>query len=388
MKITKISRKTRVLTKARFGCLAEVYSVNITRGCEFQCAYCYARGYPGAPETGEVQVYINLPERLKIELDNPRRRVNIGKVAFNTASDSFQTHPEILDISYKSMKILLERKISISFLTKGWIPDQFMEMFSRYGSLVSANIGLVSISDRYWQIFEPGAARPGQRLDNIRRLKSVGIEPSVRIDPIIPFYADSEGSVRNLFEALAKVGVKKVTLSYLHLRPAILKQLGQELPGTEFKVLEACFKTQPWSCVGTSTKSKLIPFLLRKKGYERFIAAGKEYGITCLICSCKNPDMPAHRCFSGDSILPKATTGPDQLSLFQCLHSYSKRLPLGHSWQAELRNQKAGRNHALEKPKMPAFGCHLFSPMPQCFSGPVTDGDHFPAPRLLEMVFI
>jgi hypothetical protein len=59
-------------------------------------------------------------------LDSPRRRSVIDRVVFNTASDSFQTHPAILDITYDTMTVLLERGIGFSFLTKGWIPDRFI----------------------------------------------------------------------------------------------------------------------------------------------------------------------------------------------------------------------------------------------------------------------
>ena len=312
-------RKGQILTRARFGCLSEVYSLNITRGCEFECVYCYARGYPEAPGTGKILLYANLPEKLARELDNPRRRKNITKVVFNTASDSFQTHPDILKVSYHSMEVLLKRGIFISFLTKGWIPHGFIQLFAKHRDLVSANIGIVSLSERYQKLFEPGAATPSARLDNIDRLQAAGIEPQVRIDPIIPFYTDDESSVRELFKGLAQRSINKVTLSYIHLRPTILRQLQKELPATHFKVLEACFKTQEWVCVGSSTRSKLIPVDLRKSGYKRFINLGKEYGIACLICSCKNPDMPAHRCFSGaPHRAERGSSGPIQLSLFQC----------------------------------------------------------------------
>jgi hypothetical protein len=99
MELIEAERKSRVLTKAQFGCLRDAYTLNVTRGCEFLCVYCYARGYPGASFSGEVHLYRNLPEKLAGELDNPRRRSVMDWVVFNTASDSFQTHPMVLDIT-------------------------------------------------------------------------------------------------------------------------------------------------------------------------------------------------------------------------------------------------------------------------------------------------
>ena len=318
MALIEVQRKSRILTKAQFGCLRSVYTLNVTRGCEFICAYCYARGYPGAPFSGEVHVYGNLPERLADELDNPRRRSVVQLVAFNTASDSFQTHPMILDITYRTMRVLLERGIGFSFLTKGWIPDRFIELFSHYPGLVFARIGLVSTSPRYRKLFEPFAATAEERLKNVDRLKAAGIEVEVRIDPVIPFYTDDETSIRNLYEALAERDIRTVSLSYLHLRPAILEQLQQELPPTESTLLRSCFETQPWALVGNSTRSKLIPLPLRKKGYGRFLGFAKEFGIEPLICSCKNPDVPSHRCSTGMKAAHSHAGEMKQLSLFSC----------------------------------------------------------------------
>ena len=318
MKFIEIERKSRVLTKSQFGCLRDAYTFNITRGCEFLCVYCYARGYPGAPFSGVVHLYHNLPEKLARELDNPRRRSAVDWVVFNTSSDSFQTHPAVLDITYATMKVLLERGIGFSFLTKGWIPDRFIKLFSSHPGLITARIGLVSLSQRYRDLFEPNAATPAERLENIERLKKEGMEVEVRIDPIIPFYTDDEGSIKGLYEALAERGTKRVSISYLHLRPAILDQLQRELPLTECNLLRSCFESQSWSEVGSSTRSKLIPLLLREKGYRRFIALAKDFGIKPYICACKNHDMPAHQCSTAVRRRQDLRQEKEQLSLFAC----------------------------------------------------------------------
>ena len=284
------------------------------------CTYCYARGYPGAP-LGEVHIYVNLAEKLAEELDNPRRRTVIHRVLFNTASDSFQTHPDILDVTFRTMKVLLERGIEFSFLTKGWIPNRFITLFSDYPKLIIGRIGLVSLSERYRDLFEPGAASPEERLQNIERLLALGIKVEVRIDPIIPFFTDDATAINRLYEALADRNIHTVSISYLHLRPAIFEQLQRELPSTEFSVLRSCFENKPWTVVGASTRNKLIPLPLRKKGYSRFMEHSKAFGITPLICACKNPDMAGHQCttaFAGDSSVKSGKEKLKQLNLFSC----------------------------------------------------------------------
>ncbi len=156
-------------------------------------------------------------------------------------------------------------------------------------------------------------------MENIQRLKEIGITPEIRIDPIIPFITDTEAEVKTLFRRLQEMGVRRVTLSYLHLRPAIQKQLMKELSPLHRSLLESCFRTQEWKVVGSSTKTKLLPRLIREKGYQRIKEIAEEFGITASVCQCKNPDLKGDLCGSG-----RAKTrlirikSPAQLPLFQC----------------------------------------------------------------------
>ena len=321
MKVVETQRKGRILNRPQFACLRSACSLNVTRGCGFLCVYCYARGYPEAPPPGEVHLYKNLPEKLARELDNPRRRSRISWVAFNTASDCFQPHPDVLDVTYEAMKTILDRGIGISFLTKGCVPDRFIDLFSSSPHLVLPRIGLVSVDPAYQELFEPHAASPSERLENLDRLLGKGIHAEVRVDPIIPFLTDDESSVRKLCRAVFDRGVVELSISYLHLRPAILEQLRGELPRTEFELLRSCFGAGHWTEVGSSSRSKLIPRSIRERGYGRFREIAGGFGISARVCSCKNPDMPGELCGWGhpvQEIGKEPSTGGTQLDLFRC----------------------------------------------------------------------
>jgi len=309
-------RKGKVLTPANFGCLEGIPTLNITSGCLFQCTYCYARGYSQAPREGEVHLYVNLPHLLGEEL---RRKRTIPQwVILNTSSDCFQSHPDILSVTYEVFRILLDHGIGISFLTKGMIPQRFIDLFRRSPEKVLAQIGLVSLSDRYWEEYEPGTPPPEQRIENIQRLGEIGISPEIKIDPIIPFVTDTEAEVVTLFGRLKGLGVKRVTLSYLHLRPAIQRHLMQELSPRHRRLVESCFRTQEWKAVGSSTKTKLLSKLIREKGYERIKKIAERFGLTALVCQCKNPDLKVDFCGSGRAKIALNKGTAKQLPLFQC----------------------------------------------------------------------
>jgi DNA repair photolyase len=309
-------RKGKILTPAHFGCLDGIPTLNITNGCIFQCTYCYARGYSQAPKKGEIYLYANLPSLLEDELR--RKKIIPPWIIFNTSSDCFQPHPDILHVTDEVIQILLDRGIGISFLTKGIIPERFFDLFAEFPGKILAQIGLVSLSERYWKGYEPHTPSPEQRIENIRNLKKVGVSPEIRIDPIIPFVTDTVGEVEALFTRLEALGVKRVTLSYLHLRPAIQQQLMKELSPLHQTIIESCFRTQEWKTVGSSSKTKLLPRPIRERGYERMRKIAKGLGITALICQCKNPDLEADLCGSGRARTRVLDKRQGQLPLFRC----------------------------------------------------------------------
>ena len=309
-------RKGRVLNPAQFGCLNGIPTLNITNGCLFQCTYCYVRGYRQAPKKGEVHLYVNLPSLMEEELS--RKKVIPPWVILNTSSDCFQPHPDILRVTYEVIRMLLDHGIGISFLTKGIIPEPFFDLFGRSPEKILAQIGLVSFSERYWKGYEPHTPSPEQRIENIRKLKKVGISSEIRIDPIIPFVTDRETDMIFFFERLKGLGVERVTLSYLHLRPAIQQQLMKELSPLHQRIIESCFKTQEWKIVGSSSKTKLLPKPIRERGYARIKKIAERLGITALVCQCKNPDLKGDLCSSGRTKAVLTRKTPTQLPLFRC----------------------------------------------------------------------
>jgi DNA repair photolyase len=128
-KIISRLRKGKVLNPAQFGCLSGIPTLNMTNGCIFQCSYCYARGYSHAPKKGEVELYVNLPDLLQKGLS--KKKCFPQWAILNTSSDCFQSHPDILNVTYEVIQILLDHGVGISFLTKGCIPHRFFDLFKR-----------------------------------------------------------------------------------------------------------------------------------------------------------------------------------------------------------------------------------------------------------------
>lgn len=307
-------RRGQVLHPFAIPCMRGVLALNVARGCSHACVYCYARAYPEAPPRGRLLVYENLPARLEAGLARMRRRPRA--VSLCTATDPFQPFPSLLQVTYEAAELLLTRGITVTFLTKGFIPDEFVALFGRFPRLVRARIGLLSLDPEYHRTFEPGTASPDARLENLRRLRAVGIAAGVRHDPVIPGVTDEPESLDRLFKTLAGEGVGSVDVGFLYIRPGIAQLLRDELPRDVWRQLLSQFRGGPLASVAASTHTHLLPPEIRMQSFARIQAAAQGHGITPILCRCKNPDMKADRCQgSRDLAYPAPSRRPRQLAL-------------------------------------------------------------------------
>ncbi len=318
LEVVPVERRSAVLKKAAFGCLKDIFSVNVTRGCLHQCTYCYARSFPEVPRH-QVLLYENLPELLHKEVIRRRQRATLPRaVAFSTASDLFQPHQAILHTTFKSLRLLLEAGVSVTFLTKGRINQESWALFAAHKDLVQARFGLVSLNTSYYRLYEPHTAPPFTRLKYIEKSALLGLCPAVRVDPVIPEVTDREEEIESLLRHLANVGVKEVSVSYLVLRPSVARQMRRELPQALWSQVARAFWGQPWARVITSATTKLVRREIRQKGYNLFREIGRAYGIKVRICGCKNPDLPFESCAPWDfrTLTPRQKV-PKQQDLFR-----------------------------------------------------------------------
>lgn len=293
IRLIKENRKSAILKQPTFGCLKGVPSINVTRGCVHSCVYCYARGFTDAPPKGEVHLYKNLPEVLESELSRKRRMPSW--VSFSTASDCFQNLDEVLKTTYSCMKLLIERGIGVTFLTKGFIHDEFIGLFKKHPDMIKARVGIVSLNEEYKRLFEPFTASPLQRLINIKNLMKAGIGVSVRIDPMIPGVTDRSEQIEYLIKRLKAGGIKDISVSSLVMRPSIMGFFN-ELPSRIAGSVLRLYQGQPWQRVITSAKTRLLPAGLRITLYERIKKISTLYGVNTAVCGCKNPDLPWEFC--------------------------------------------------------------------------------------------
>lgn len=304
--------KTHVRSQGRLLCLGQVETVNVTRGCAGQCVFCYARCYRGAPPAGQLLLYEDLAAQLRRDLAAPRRRRPLADfVIFGSAGDPFLGGPKVAAVALECLRELFAHDVGVSISTRGDIPDEVVTLLAAYRQRVRITIPISSMSIDYTSQWEPGAALPETRLFLAQKLRRQGIDPELRIDPVIPFVTDSTESMRDLLSALVSVGVRRAMVSFVQLRRGVAEQLQAEAPPEALRLVLGCFPSL--QDTGKPAEFDHVEPRQAMAGLKRMQTLGKERGIDLAACRCHNPGLPAEHC----AIAPPTTRPPPpQAELF------------------------------------------------------------------------
>lgn len=265
-------------------------TINITEGCAHGCSYCYTQGYSNYPGPDRVVLFDNIPELVRAELRRKRQRPR--RVYFSPSSDAFQPVPEALEVTYQTMSALLESGVQVAFLTKGAISERFLALFSKSPTIVFAQIGITTLDERLWQVFESGAASPSQRLRTIESLTQINVATKARLDPLIPDLTDTQESLAPLLTELKQRRIPSIAASYLFLRPAFTQRLSEHLR----LVAGSTYSINGWSWRQLADglgRARTIGPNDRRKRFGQLGALAASHGIEVHICTCKNPDLAA-----------------------------------------------------------------------------------------------
>jgi len=286
-------RKSAVLSSSSLACLSGVASINLTSSCAHRCVYCYSCGYSSRPSEGTVVVYSNLFEKLKNEW--ARKRKKPDTVYFSPSSDLFQPIPEVLKTGYDIIEFLLWQNLNVAFVTKGVIPESHFALFRKHPTRIQAQIGLISADETILAQFEPNAATPQTRLEQIRKLTEAGITVVVRLDPIIPGVTDDDETFNRVCEAVSAIGVKTIAASVLFLRPAIKESLQRNISDSEIRqrIFARFSGARRLAIHADRSCVTAIPREDRELVFKRLYAVAEKHGLHLHVCGCKNPDLPS-----------------------------------------------------------------------------------------------
>jgi DNA repair photolyase len=294
-----ISRKGPVLHASPLGEQGEVLGLNLTRGCVHRCAFCSARAYPTYPGDGVVYLFADTAQRLEAELSRRSHRPRAVHVC--PATDPFPPLPEIQAEATRVVEVLAAQGVEAWLMTRGSIRPAALGVLAACRERVRVTVGLTTLDRALQRSLEPLAAPPRLRLRQIARLRDLGIAVQVALDPLVPGLTDTRANMAPLFEALAALGIRQVTASYMFLRPGIRDNLVSALEplGWADPVLEE-FEGGPVLAAGTIAPARYLPKIRRQRGYAALMALAAGYGLAVRVCGTTNPDFGR----------PRGTAGP------------------------------------------------------------------------------
>jgi DNA repair photolyase len=294
--VIRAMRKSPVLTPSSLACLSRLPTINLTAGCLHDCVYCYIRGYRNYPGESTIVLYEDTLEKLRSELR--RRQAKPRAVYFSPSSDLFQPVPEVLELTEAVLKFLFSQGIGVAFLTKGHIPGNTLRLLIDHAELVRAQVGIIALDEGISQAFEPHAAAPRRRLEQMEALIVGGVPTEARLDPILPGLTDAPDSADRLFAALAQVGVRRAAAGVLFLRPAIVQSLRRNVATREMlaPLLDAYREREQMRIRANGSSAQTLPAKARREIFVRMGEAAAAYGIELSVCACKNPDLARGSC--------------------------------------------------------------------------------------------
>jgi len=311
--VLRRQRRGPILTPSSLPCLGKMPTINLTEGCAHGCVYCYTQGYSGYPGRGRINLFDNIPESVEAELLRKRKKPH--RVYFSPSSDAFQPVPEVLDVTFRTMSILLAQGVQVAMLTKGTVEERFLELFAKFPGKVFAQVGITTTDERLRSALEPNAASVSERLETIERLMRSGVTVRARLDPLIPDLTDTAENLQPLLAELGRRGVRSIAASYLFVRPAFARRFSKQLAG--IMQVTAAAESWDWHRFADGVGGgNMIGIEERQKRFARLAGLAAAADMEMHVCACKNPDLTmSSNCRIAGPPLPASY--PADLPLFQ-----------------------------------------------------------------------
>jgi DNA repair photolyase len=198
------------------------WDLNIYRGCEHGCKYCYAiysHDYLGSDNYfGDIYVKTNIVEQLEKQLSNPnwkREVVNIGGVtdSYQAAEEHYRLMPEIL-------RLLIKYKTPAIISTKSDLILRDYDLIDQLSGITYINVAatITTVDENIRKLIEPGGVESERRIKMLKVFRKTNASVGLHVMPIIPYLTDGFENFDQLFSKAKDSGVHYVLPGTLYLR--------------------------------------------------------------------------------------------------------------------------------------------------------------------------
>ena len=220
--------------------------INVYRGCEHGCIYCYARptheylGFSsGLDFEQNIMVKEDAPHLLRRELSLPKWKPQV--LAMSGVTDPYQPIERRLKLTRQCLEVLACYRNPVGIITKNQLITRDLDYLSQLNefSCIAVFISLTTLDNEIRRVMEPRTSPPSTRLKTIERLARQGIPVGTLIAPVIPGLTDHE--IPSLIKAAADAGAQfagHVTLRLpREVKTLFTDWLTQHFPQRKSKIL-------------------------------------------------------------------------------------------------------------------------------------------------------
>lgn len=185
------------------------WSINPYRGCEFGCAYCYAR-YTHEfmelrdPMDFERKIFIKRQAAAKLARELERGACAPGEtIVIGAATDPYQPAEKRFGATRAMLEVLARYSgYKIGIITKSDLILKDVDLLKKIAKRHSLEVRMtVTTTDHELaRKTEPRAVTPRRRLDAVKRLNEAGVLTGVNLMPIMPGVNDELASIEGVFQ--------------------------------------------------------------------------------------------------------------------------------------------------------------------------------------------
>lgn len=202
--------------------------LNIYRGCEHRCQYCFAayshQYINDAHYFDHIYIKENIADVLDKELAKKRKKevINIGGIC-----DSYQPIEAKEKMMPSIWKIMIKHQNPVIISTKSTLIERDIEYIKQLSQVAVVNVACtITIMDESTrQIIEPHTSTSMERFRVLKRIKDeTNAIVGVHIMPIIPKISDSLENLQQIYTMAHQINADYVLPGTLHLK-GITKQI-------------------------------------------------------------------------------------------------------------------------------------------------------------------
>lgn len=198
------------------------WDLNIYRGCEHGCKYCYAiysHQYLDSDKYfDDIYVKTNVVEQLEKQLSSPswkREVVNIGGVtdSYQPAEANYKLMPNIL-------KLMIKYKTPCIISTKSDLILRDYDLIDELSRVTYVNVAatITSMDENIRKLIEPNGVASLKRFAMLKEFSKTNASTGLHFMPIIPYITDTFENINSLYFHAKECDVDYVLPGTLYLR--------------------------------------------------------------------------------------------------------------------------------------------------------------------------